>query len=570
VFDDRFIFESDLLEINSHYSFLSNSDKDPLWELTNSQNIALGTNLAFDIEPHSETLTTKEYFQDLEVLGLENVSTENPEINLTTTNNRDYLTGIPNNAPLVSDTELFDLQNTTFNQTTPSSILINSRERHLVEGTLGADTFRFNSNFDIGFFSGNGNVEYGQGERDLLDLSRISSETVDLNLVSPSNGGILVNIGDHSRLFDEITLSNGSRILFEGIERIEFSDGFLNLVQEEPNDPLFDDQWNLHITGVHTGWRFTRGSDDVLIGIEDSGLGVNSLGNIHPDLGETTIFRNNFTDEFTANSPNSSHGTAVQGIIAANGDNAIGISGINWNSEVEIVDVIGGDNGDFSSVEATRQLISRARSQGQRLVINFSLGLSGTFGRLSPSHEGLADLVAANPDVLFVISSGNNGNSGREGLISPAILARNFDNAIAVGAAQGNRQNNGDVEPLAILGARRSFSQYGNGLTLLAPSGVVTTAAIPFFTNSRFTYHDYSPQTSGEQVFNGTSAAAPHVTGIVSLLLSVNPDLTGRQVKTILSETAFDLGQRGYDRFNGHGLVNADAAIRTALAMARA
>ena len=69
--------------------------------------------------------------------------------------------------------------------------------------------------------------------------------------------------------------------------------------------------------------------------------------------------------------------------------------------------------------------------------------------------------------------------------------------------------------------------------------------------------------------FDGTSAAAPNVTGVASLVWSANRNLTAAQVKDILSDTAYDLGQQGYDKFYGHGFVNADAAVRRALALSR-
>jgi subtilisin family serine protease len=560
VFDDDYSFESDITKSNFQPSFHSNSESNPLWQLNNYQDTVFGTDVSFDVESYQEGGTTlTEEFDNSEISGLSSTAREE-------TDTRDYLTGVDNNEPLAGAR---DLENTSFNQTTESLSLINSNETELVEGTLGADTFVFDLDFDIGFFSGNGNVEYGQGERDLLDLSRFSSESVDFNLAGVNRGGVLVTIGDNQRLFDEITLSNGDRILFEGIETIRFSDSVRNLV-DEPNDPLFEDQWNLHITGVHTAWRFTRGSNDVLIGIEDSGLGVDSNENIHPDLraNDTFILPDNYSDEFFENgeSQDISHGTAVQGIIAADGDNSIGISGINWNSDVFHLDYDDFSN-NTSIADIAQRIINEARSEGQRLVINLSLGTS-TFNALSPIHFDLRALASANPNVLFVIASGNDGASGVEGLTSPAILARDFDNVIAVGAAEGNRDIYGDVSSLETPGKRRDFSQYGNGLTLLAPSQVVTTGATPFLTDeAKFTYHDYS--ISGEFVFDGTSASTPHVTGIVSLLLSVNPDLTGSQVKNILSETSYDVGSTGYDIFTGAGLVNADKAVRTALAMAR-
>jgi subtilisin family serine protease len=69
--------------------------------------------------------------------------------------------------------------------------------------------------------------------------------------------------------------------------------------------------------------------------------------------------------------------------------------------------------------------------------------------------------------------------------------------------------------------------------------------------------------------FNGTSAATPNVTGVASLVWSANPNLTATQIRTIMSQTAYDLGASGYDTTYGNGFVNADAAVRRAMAIAR-
>ncbi len=69
--------------------------------------------------------------------------------------------------------------------------------------------------------------------------------------------------------------------------------------------------------------------------------------------------------------------------------------------------------------------------------------------------------------------------------------------------------------------------------------------------------------------FNGTSASTANVSGVASLVWSVNSDLSAAQIKSIISETAYDLGSKGYDEVYGNGFINADAAVRRALAIAR-
>jgi serine protease len=433
-----------------------------------------------------------------------------------------------------------------------------------LQGTLSADNFTLDNNYDLNIISGNGNVEYGYGYLDSLDLSNVSvEEVVDYSLAQTTEGGAIFDVGNGERVFDYLTLEDGSEILFENIESIVFADETVDLTID-PNDPGFDSQWNLHMMGMQNAWRFTTGSDDVLIGVQDTGLGVDYNGNFHEDIraDETWFYSDDndnngiydnladdFFREFTGESQTNSHGTAVQGIIGAASDNGVGIAGINWNSDVYNIDVLDGNTGDLSLAQATQSMIDFANSQGQNLVINMSLG----GGEIEPAFEAL---VAENQDnVLFVIASGNDGHLG-EGISTPAILAQEYDNVIAVGASWGLLDENG-LE--TIPGQRIEYdywgSQYGEGLTLMGPSEVLTTDAT---TTEGFTYN---------YLFNGTSAATPNVSGVASLVWSANGDLDATEVKEILSETAYDLGETGDDIYYGHGFVNADAAVRRAIAI---
>ena len=419
-----------------------------------------------------------------------------------------------------------------------------------LRGGLGADTFTIDSSFDVNIISGNGNIDLGVGYYDILDLSSISvDEVVNYSLAQVDEGGIVFDVGNGERVFDYMELADGTEILFEGLDGVIFSDEVVDLTIN-PNDTSYAMQWNLHMMGVQNAWRFTTGSEDVLIGVQDNGLGVDYYGNIHPDLRDNTFYiEGNVSDEFFRNVPgdsydrNGSHGTSVQGIIAAEANNEMGIAGINWNSDVFNIDLdIDENTGDLNIVEATQAMIDLADSQGQNLAINMSISY------YDPNFEAI---VADNPDVLFVIASGNGAENG-EGIASPAILARDYDNVMAVGASWGYLDESGFAVD---LGTRADYSQHGEGLTLMGPTAVVTTDAIP---GLGFDYN---------YVFNGTSAATPNVTGVASLVWSVNQDLTPAEIKSILSDTAYDLGDVGYDLVYGSGLVNADAAVRRAIAL---
>ncbi len=290
-------------------------------------------------------------------------------------------------------------------------------------GTLRADTFTFESGYSRTIFSGNGNFDYGSGARDLMDLSQFASTSAAFNYATNPNGGIAYNSGNGNRIFDALTLGDGSEILFEGIEAIKFADTTINL-SITPNDPKFSKQSNLHGMGVHNAWRFTKGTDNVMIGIQDTGLGTDSSGKIHSDLRKPDFIGKNYLDEWG----NFSHGTLVLGSIAAKSNNKTGGAGINWKSDLMLVDVVGEDALDYNLANATQAMIDKANAQGKRLVVNLSLA-----GGYSAEFE---QLIADNQDkALFVIASGND-NSNK--IASPADLAAKYGNVMAVGFFLGN------------------------------------------------------------------------------------------------------------------------------------
>jgi serine protease len=448
----------------------------------------------------------------------------------------------------------------TYNLRVSSDLPSYSGTRNLA-GTLGADTFDVIGNYTRTVISGNGNVDFGSGRRDVLDLSALLSTSVSITYATDPKGGVFYDSGNGTRVFDSILLSDGRQILFEGIDQIRFSDRTINL-SISPNDPLFSQQWNLGMMGVQGAWRFTTGSNQVMVGIEDTGLAVRSLGSDLPSFlsspanGYGEDFFNAYRSEFIP----FSHGTAVQSILGATSNNGLGMAGINWNSDFFVTDVLGGNAGDYTLAQATNVMATAAASRGQRLVINMSLGIDG-FNQIGliPTFEAA---VAANPNVLFVIAAGNDGDLGIEGLSYPATLANLYGNVMAVGASWGRTDYFGGAET---PGTRIEYpgwwgSQFGDGLTLMGPSEVVSEAVTRSLWSGQVSF-DY------ESDFNGTSAATPNVTGVASLVWSANPDLTATQVRQIMVQTATDLGATGYDRYYGNGFVNADAAVRRAIAV---
>ncbi|NJR16117.1 MAG: S8 family serine peptidase [Calothrix sp. CSU_2_0] len=473
-------------------------------------------------------------------------------------------------------------ENQPVSQPVSQPALQNAPSKIWKQGTLGADVLVYDRINQTTFVSGNGNVNFGNGGRDILDFKTIgiSSTQASFNWATATAGGVVDNPGNGNRLFDAITLNDGKQILFESIEQIVFADTTYDLTVANPgigigkqatvttNDTKFNQQWDLHITGIHNAWRFTTGSAGVLIGIEDSGLGIDSNGFTHYDLRSTIFSGSNYLDESTGYS----HGTLVQSTIAAASNNGFGIAGINWNSDVMHIDVLGNtingtyalDAGDLDLVTATQTLINQANSKGQKLIVNLSL--------VGGSSDAFQQLIANNQNnALFVIAS---GNDDVDNVSSPASFAQTYSNVISVGASWGNKDWYGNSknpgERVSYANPKWWGSNYTNDaainaglrpLTLMAPTEFPAGSADKNSAGSfNFGYNDK---------FNGTSSSTAIASGVASLVWSANTNLSASQIRAILSETAYDLGTPGYDKFYGNGFVNADAAVRRALAIAR-
>lgn len=309
-----------------------------------------------------------------------------------------------------------------------------------------------------------------------------------------------------------------------------------------PNDPNFNQQWGLRNTGqtvngvigvpgadinIAGGWDITTGSSAVKIAILDSGipLGASEFsGRILPGYD----FANNDNDP----TDDQGHGTNVTSIAAAKGNNSSLIAGVNWNCKIIPVKVLDANNsGQYSWIIAG--IIMAADSGAQ--VLNMSLG--GGFS------QGLQDAVtyAYSAGSIVVACMMNNNNN------VPYYPAA-FDNVIAIGAI--NNQNKRAV-PFCWGGG----SSYGSHIDFCAP-GEMILGVNAFNTN----------QTS---YWCGTSQATPMVSGLISLMLGLNPNLNFNQVYDLIKQNAVDrIGPPaedsvGFDSYFGWGRINAHATLNS-------
>jgi len=307
-----------------------------------------------------------------------------------------------------------------------------------------------------------------------------------------------------------------------------------------PNDSLFPTQWALGGgaggTYVSTAWdASTRRGMGITIAVVDSGVDFQ-----HPEL-STQLLTTGWDFVNDDNNPDDDygHGTEVAGIIAAKTNNLIGIAGIAYSAKIMPVKVL--DNAGRGSVFYTAAGIVHAVDRGAR-IINLSLGSWCP----SSTVEGAVN-YALSRNVVVVAAAGNYGNSapppcyvgGPDGPVNAPIYPAYYPGVISVGM----HDSTGTIDPM---------STNNNQVDISAP-GVNILSTIPVEIDL-----DADGYVSGLQ---GTSFAAPHVSGVAALLMSANIATTPATVMDALRCGAEDAGTAGYDNFYGNGRLKADFSM---------
>jgi serine protease len=359
-----------------------------------------------------------------------------------------------------------------------------------------------------------------------------------------------------------------------------------------PNDSNFSSQWDMsnasageadYSVRAPGAWEHTTGNADITVAVLDTGITT------HREFTGRTVAGYDFvSDIVTANDgdgrdsnpadpgdwitssestqfggdfegcdveDSSWHGTHVAGTIGATGNNRTGIAGLNWGSKIQPIRVLGKCGGSLYDIADAIEWAAGGSVPGAPVnatpaqVINLSLGGVGD----CPSWMQSSINYARSQGALVVVAAGNSGLSAS--FFTPA----NCSGVITVAATARN-------------GKRAYYSNFGGYVDIAAPGGDYQVDSEILSTLNSGTK---SPRTSTSGqiygAYQGTSMAAPHVAGVLSLLLSIDPTLTETEVRALMASTATpfpsDTGAYPCSTANtcGAGIINATALILAAL-----
>lgn len=340
------------------------------------------------------------------------------------------------------------------------------------------------------------------------------------------------------------------------------------LVSPQPDDTFLGQQWYLEAIHARDGWSTVTGSRDIIVAVVDSGVDITHQDlreNIWKNPGEipgngTDDDQDGFVDDvhgwnFVASGPDLQpqtsaggpeeafvHGTAVASMIAAKGNNGIGIAGVAWHARLMPLVVL--DEDGYGRNEDVVRAIRFAVAHGADII---NLSLVG-YEYDAVFAEAIRDATSRG---ILIVSAAGNGET-ETGI--------DLDETPGYPACDEGEDQLGKITVTAIdrNGRKMPRANYGSCVDVSAP-GTAIFAARP----TRDVRDASVPAAGYIGSLSGTSIAAPLVSGLAVLLKAAHPAWRGAEIAARIQETAdsVDAENPAYRGMLGRGRVNVGRAL---------
>jgi serine protease len=326
-----------------------------------------------------------------------------------------------------------------------------------------------------------------------------------------------------------------------------------------PNDPLYQYQWNFQRIGMERAWDINPGaSADMVVAVIDSGMAYLDQGAYRqaPDLaGATFVSPHDFIWDDDTPVDLDGHGTHVAGTVGERTGNGVGVAGMAFNVALMPIKAVGGpwDEAMGAPNIGTASLLAiaiRYAADHGAKVINLSLGFDQD---VPPVKDAI--LYAIGKGAFVAAAAGNSGDAGSPSFY-PAAYAPSIEGLVAVGAVDYNLN-------------RAYYSNSNDYLEIAAPGGDITADLNQDGYGDGILQQTIDQQLASEGIFDqfgyfffeGTSMAAPHVSGLAALL--INQGVTDpKAVEWAIEHFATDVGAPGRDNDTGFGVINPRNTLR--------
>ncbi|HEG43941.1 MAG TPA: hypothetical protein ENH94_07835, partial [Phycisphaerales bacterium] len=307
---------------------------------------------------------------------------------------------------------------------------------------------------------------------------------------------------------------------------VEYAElNYIVSADKTPNDPYYPVQWALNNTGqwyqesgkynhqpgsadsdidAPQAWDIHTGSGEVIVAVVDSGVDYRHRDIVNNMWADSNgYYGRDYVNDDNDPMDDYGHGTHSAGIIAADSNNGLDITGTSWNTKIMALKFLNSSGNGDSADAATA--FYYAVDNGADIISNSWGG-----GDYLQSLQDAID-YAHSQGVVVIASAGNDDTN-------TAPYPADYNHVISVAATDSNDD-------------KASFSNYGDWVDIAAPGVDILSLRTELYALGMI-YDNYTT------ILSGTSMACPYVAGAAAMLLAIDPTLSPEKIETVLEGSA--------------------------------